>query len=179
MSSQAKLSKVDPSAIDTESIKQTTLKYLESQYGVSTTGMDSRFYADLSQASGREAIPPSEADLAEIRAMALDYIEGWYEGDVVRVERSLHPDLARRIVLTDPTHGVDRLDQISAMGMVQLTRCCFGNVPEAQQQKDITILDVFGNAASLKVEANDWIDYIHAAKFNGKWVIINILWELK
>ena len=179
MSNQSKRLKADPSVVDTESIKQTTLKYLESQYGVSTTGMNSRFYAGLPRESDRETVAPSETDLAEIRTMALDYIEGWYEGDVARVERSLHPDLARRIVLTDPTHGVDRLDQISAMGMVQLTRCCFGNVPEDEQQKDITILDVFGDAASLKVEANDWVDYIHAAKFNGRWVIINILWELK
>ena len=25
----------------------------------------------------------------------------------------------------------------------------------------------------------DWIDYMHIGKFNGKWVIINVLWEHK
>jgi hypothetical protein len=25
----------------------------------------------------------------------------------------------------------------------------------------------------------DWVDYMHIAKFNGKWVIVNVLWELK
>jgi hypothetical protein len=45
------------------------------------------------------------------------------------------------------------------------------------QQKDVTILDVFGNTASVRVVAADWIDYLHVAKFNGRWVIV--LWELK
>jgi hypothetical protein len=25
----------------------------------------------------------------------------------------------------------------------------------------------------------DSIDYMHIAKFNGRWVMINVLWELK
>ena len=41
------------------------------------------------------------ADSAAIRATALDYIEGWYEGNAERMERALHPELAKRIVNTD------------------------------------------------------------------------------
>jgi hypothetical protein len=26
---------------------------------------------------------------------------------------------------------------------------------------------------------SDWIDYMHIAKFNGRWVIVNVLWEMK
>ena len=40
--------------------------------------------------------------LAAIRATALDYIEGWYAGDAARMERALHPELAKRICETDP-----------------------------------------------------------------------------
>jgi len=47
-------------------------------------------------------------------------------------------------------------------------------VSEAEQ-KDVTILDVFENAASVKVIASDWVDYLHVAKFNGRWVIVNVL----
>jgi hypothetical protein len=25
----------------------------------------------------------------------------------------------------------------------------------------------------------DWIDYMHMAKSNGRWVIVNVLWEMK
>src|SRR5262249_48228671 len=44
----------------------------------------------------------SEADLAAIKQTALDYIEGYYEGNAERMERALHPELAKRIVRTDP-----------------------------------------------------------------------------
>lgn len=122
----------------------------------------------------------SEADRAAIKQTALDYIEGWYEGNAERMERALHPDLAKRIVHTDPKSGRSRLDQMSAMGLVQGVRRGGGkDTPKEKQQKDVTILDVYENAASVKIVASDWIDYLHLAKSNGRWVIVNVLWELK
>ena len=118
-------------------------------------------------------------DAAAIKQTALDYIEGWYEGNPERMERALHPELAKRIVRTN-AEGMSRLDQMSAMSLVLGTRRGGGkNTPPDKQQKDVTILDVFENAASVKVVASDWIDYLHVAKFNGRWVIVNVLWELK
>lgn len=121
----------------------------------------------------------ASADQAAIKQTALDYVEGWYEGNSERMERALHPDLAKRIVRTNP-QGRSRLDQMSAMSLVQGTRHGGGKeTPKDKQQKDVTILDVFENAASVKLVASDWIDYLHVAKFNGRWVIVNVLWELK
>jgi hypothetical protein len=120
-----------------------------------------------------------DADRAAIKQTALDYIEGWYEGNAERMERALHPDLAKRIILTDKT-GKSRFNHMSAMTLVQSTRTGYGKkTPPDKQQKDVTILDLFGNTASVKIVATDWIDYLHVAKFNGKWVIINVLWEYK
>lgn len=51
--------------------------------------------------------------------------------------------------------------------------------PTEQQLKEITILDVFENAAVVKIVATDWIDYLQLAKWNGRWMIINVLWEGK
>lgn len=122
---------------------------------------------------------PSDADKAGITAAALDYIEGWYEGNPDRMERALHPDLAKRIVHTNP-EGRSSLGQMSAMTLVQSVKRGGGkDTPKEKQQKDVTILDVYGNTASVKVVASDWIDYLHIAKFNGRWVIVNVLWELK
>jgi hypothetical protein len=133
-------------------------------------------------ARGAEAqtINASAADQAAIKQTALDYIEGWYEGNAERMERALHPELAKRIARTNPQNGQSRLDQMSALSLIQGTRRGGGkNTPEQHRQKDVTILDVFQNAASVKVVASDWIDYLHVAKFNGRWVIVNVLWELK
>jgi len=121
----------------------------------------------------------SDADREAIKQTALDYIEGWYEGNPERMERALHPDLAKRIVMTNP-QGWSQLQQMSAMGLVQGVKRGGGkNTPKEKQQKDVTILDVFNNAACVKVVASDWIDYLHVAKWNGRWVIVNVLWELK
>jgi hypothetical protein len=119
------------------------------------------------------------ADSAAIRATALDYIEGWYEGNADRMARAVHPELAKRIVRTDE-QGRSRIDFQSAMTLVNGTRAGGGTrTPKERQQKDVTILDIYQNASSVKVVASDWIDYLHVAKYNGQWRIVNVLWELK
>ena len=121
----------------------------------------------------------SDADKSAITQTALDYLEGWYAADAERMGRSLHPELAKRIMRTN-AQGQSRLEQMGAMTLVQYTRRGGGkNTPKDKQQKDVTILDVFENAASVKAVATDWIDYLHVAKSNGKWVIVNVLWEMK
>lgn len=121
----------------------------------------------------------STSDAELIKQAALDYIEGWYEGNGERMERALHPELAKRIAQRD-ARGRSNLGQQSAMTLVQNTRMGGGkNTPKEKQQKDVTVLDIFGNAASAKIIASDWIDYLHLAKWNGRWVIVNVLWELK
>jgi hypothetical protein len=131
-------------------------------------------------ASGIQAqtvVPDAEKEA--IRQTVLDYIEGWYEGDAERLERALHPNLAKRRAVTNDK-GQSRLDELSAMSMVQAARGGSGKkTPKEKQQKDITILDLFGNTASVKVVMTGWIDYMHLAKWNGKWVIVNVLWDLK
>src|SRR5688500_8446302 len=117
------------------------------------------------------------ADSAAIKATALDYIEGWYQGNAERMERAVHPDLAKRIINQDQ-RGRSVLGHQSAMTLVQNTRRGGGKeTPAAQVRTDVRILDVFGNTASVRVDAGTWIDYMHIAKWNGRWVIINVLWE--
>ena len=114
-----------------------------------------------------------------IKRTALNYAEGWYEGDADKMESALSTDLAKRIVRTNP-QGQSMVSQMTALALVQGTRGGFGKqTAKADQQKDVTILDVTGNAATVKLEMHDWVDYMHIGKVNGKWVIINVLWEMK
>ena len=131
------------------------------------------------QEKALDKAPAATSDAEQIKQTALDYIEGFYEADAARMERSLHPELAKRIVNRDD-RGRSIFNHMGAMRLVQLTRVSSGkNIPKEKQQKDVTVLDIFGNAASAKVVAAGWIDYLHLAKWNGKWVIINVLWENK
>ena len=122
----------------------------------------------------------STDDVAAIKATALNYIEGWYEGDAARMESALHPELAKRMILTDPKTGRSQFNHMGAMQLVQNTRRGGGSkTPKDQQTKEITILDRYNNAAVVKIVASGWIDYLEEAKVNGEWKIINVLWELK
>ena len=126
------------------------------------------------------AQPNLSDDNESIKKTALDYIEGWYAGDAARMERALHPELAKRMISTDPKTGRSQFNHMGAMTLVQRTRDGGGKkTPQDRQLKEITILDRYNNAAVVKIVASDWIDYLEVAKFNGEWTIINVLWELK
>jgi hypothetical protein len=124
-------------------------------------------------------MPTPPTDRAAIEQTARDYIEGFYTGDTARMERALHPELAKRIVRPDPASGRSQLVEMSAMTLVQITGARAARpTPDPERQRNITVLDVFENAASVKVVAGGWIDYLHVVRWNGRWVI-NVLWEMK
>jgi len=119
------------------------------------------------------------ADSAAIRATAHDYIDGWWTGDAERMERALHGKLAKRMVFTDSS-GHSRLSDMTAMELVQNVRAGGGtHTPKPEQKSEVTILDLFRNAAIVKVDAGAWIDYLQESRWNGRWVIVNVLWELR
>lgn len=114
-----------------------------------------------------------------IKKTALNYVEGWYDADVARMEKALHPDLAKRVLMLDPRSGKGRVEHMSAMTLVQATRARSGNpTPPDQRTARVTVLDVYGNTASVRADMHDWIDYMHMVKIGGEWKIVNVLWEL-
>ena len=126
---------------------------------------------------GLAAPAAAPTDEEAIRATALDYIEGWYAGDAARMERSLDPELAKRIFLRGPD-GTTRLEQMSALTLINRTRDGRGR-SDPHPRTDVRILDRFENMASVRVDASRWVDYLHMAKVEGRWRIINVLWELR
>jgi len=115
------------------------------------------------------------ADSTAIKETAFNYIEGWYEGNAERMAKSLHPKLAKRAVFAD-----DKFNHQTAEILINSTEKGGGkNTPKEQQQKDVTILDVFEGSAVVKVVASDWIDYLQIAKLKDQWLIVNVLWEIK
>ena len=94
----------------------------------------------------------SSADSAGIRSTALDYAEGWYTGDADRMARALHPELVKRILVTDTATGRAFVQTMGASALVNGARHGYGKgTPPERQLKDVHILDVFGNAAVAKV----------------------------
>jgi hypothetical protein len=117
----------------------------------------------------------SAVDSAAIRATALDYIDGWYTNNPARMERALHPHLAKRLVWSDST-GKSHLVDLTALELIQGTKA-HPPVPASERRDDVTILSTFGNAAMVRIEATEWVDFLQVIKWNGSWKIINVVWE--
>jgi len=115
-----------------------------------------------------------------IKQKVRNYIEAWYQGNAEKGEKSLHPELAKRIVRANPETGRDYIEDMGASRLADRWRSGDGkSTPMDKRQVTITLLDGYGEMASVKLETSAWVDYMHLAKFNGEWVIVNILWELK
>ena len=121
------------------------------------------------------ALAQTAADSSAIKATAHNYIDGYYEGNAERMELALHADLAKRIV--SPRGGRDEVQHMTAAQLIQITGMGGGSkTPISQRRNEMRILDIFGNAAVVRVDASDWVDYLQVAKVDDKWVIINVLW---
>jgi hypothetical protein len=121
----------------------------------------------------------SAADSAGIRQAALDYIEGWYSSDSSRMTRALHPELVKQI------QNVDRAGRawIQTQGASQLVRNTANGggreTPAADRKTEVQILDIFRTAASVRIDAGPWIDYLHLVKWQGRWMILQVLWATR
>ena len=125
------------------------------------------------------AQPSQSADEKEaVRQAALDYVEGIYNVDPSRIERSVHPDLAKRgyYIKRGTTEYVS--EPMTFQQLIEVARNWnkSGKLPK-DAPKEITIFDVLDQTASVKLVAAWGVDYMHLAKYNGKWMIVNILWQ--
>lgn len=125
------------------------------------------------------AAAQASADSAAIKEAALNYIEGWYEANADRMAKAVHGELAKRIVMRDTSLRHEFVRDMGATELVEGTRRGGGrSTPADRRRRDVTILDIsYGKAASVKVVASTWVDYLHVAKVDGQWKIVNVLWE--
>ena len=124
---------------------------------------------------------PTPEDIDGITEASRDYAEGWFTADGERMRRCLHPDLVKRTLMRDPQRGTWELRRPSdAQMVVSFTQEGGGSdAPESERTYEITILDVFRHIATVKVLSHPNMDYLHIAKINDQWLIVNVLWELR
>ena len=119
----------------------------------------------------------SEEEGAAITQTALNYMEGWYQGDAKRMRASLHPKLAKRSL--QQGHGRRKaLRLTSASDMLAYTKSGYGQGLWRKDLKvEVIVLDVFNDIASVKVVTPHYYEYLHLAKTDEEWVIVNTLYE--
>jgi hypothetical protein len=120
----------------------------------------------------------SDPETAGIIATARNYIDGFAQGDSVRMRNALHADLAKRLI----TGKVESPQHQTADILTRMTgsRAGRGAQPGAQIAADsIKILDRYKDIAMVRIGADRWVDYLHMGKFGGEWKIINVAWQLR
>ena len=122
---------------------------------------------------------PVDADREAVRQAVLDYVEGIYNVEPARIERSVHPNLAKLGFYRPPAEVAYRPG--SKMAFQQLVEIAKTYNKAGKLRKDapkeIAIFDVLDQTATVKLTAEWGIDYMHLAKIDGKWMIINVLWQ--
>ena len=110
-----------------------------------------------------------------IRRTVLDYIKGIEEGDPTSIERSTHPDLKARGLLV-AEEGAQNLIPLTFAELLELRNASrqMGNMPQAART-DMLIFDLGDRIATVKLTAWWGTDYLHLAKDQEHWIIVNLL----
>lgn len=123
----------------------------------------------------------SDKDMQGVKEAVLDYAEAIYEAKPERISRSVDVTLRK--------YGYWRPDDSkeyragSEMNFKQLYSLAERwNVDGAQvdaktARKEVSVLDMLDKTASAKLVASWGVDYFHLAKEDGKWKIINVIWQ--
>ena len=114
---------------------------------------------------------------ASYEQAVLDYVEALYEADSARIEKSVHRDLFKLGFERDKD-GAYKPYRMTYQELYDLAGRWnkTGRIPK-NSKKEIVVYDVADQTASAKLTAMWGIDYLHLAKFDGKWMITDILWQ--
>jgi hypothetical protein len=121
----------------------------------------------------------TEQDRQEVTRAMLDYIEGFYEGDTMKLRRSVADSSVKYGYWKDDKSGRYAGEAMSHKEMMDYAV----GVKAKNRQRKLTplektqIFEIQESVASGKVTAWWGIDYILLEKINGKWMIRMVLWQ--
>lgn len=127
--------------------------------------------------AGAEA--QSDADRKAVEEAVLDYVEGIYLVQPERIERSVHKDLRKLGYWREDSSSEYQLAPMTYQQLYDLAARwnAKGQVDPETAPKEIVILDVLDQTASAKLTAAWGVDYFQLGKYDGKWMIVNVLWQ--
>ena len=123
--------------------------------------------------------PQQPNDRDAVRRAALDYLEGFYEGDSTKLMRSIRTEVFKYgfYIPRDSTRYAG--EQMKWPEFLDFARNVkkSGRVRPATDPKEVQIFEVLDQTASVKVTAYWGVDYLLLAKYDGKWMISHVLWQ--
>lgn len=122
--------------------------------------------------------PADSPDSLAVRAAVEDYVEGIYTADVARVARCVHPTLAKRGFWRERGQG-DYIDEPMTYAQLLETAATWNKERRsmAHAARTITVFDVLDQIATARLVAHWGVDYLQLARIDGRWQIVNVLWQ--
>jgi len=134
--------------------------------------------AITSGARAQAAPRATPADRDSVRRAALNYIEGFYEGDTAKLVRSLRPELSKYGFWRDSTQKYQGEPMSFQQAIDYAKRVKARNRPvPASWPKEVAIFEVLPHTAAAKVTAWWGTDYLLLGKYDGRWMISHVMWE--
>ena len=122
------------------------------------------------------AAESSADDRAAVVRTALDYFEGWFDGDAARIERALHPELAKRS-LGQGSSDPERLATLTALQMVEGTARGEGQREDPGDRRiEVEVEHLHGTIANATVRSAVYVEYLQLVHTRHGWKIVNALW---
>lgn len=116
-------------------------------------------------------------DAAAIRGCLLDYYEGWFDADPERMDRALHPGLAKHAIGQDKDRS-QTLDVDTRDSMVEYTRQGWGRRRDVPDRAiEIDVLGVSGDIACAAVHSAVYVEYVLLARTVDGWKITAAIWR--
>ena len=131
---------------------------------------------------GSPNIQDYDADRAGVRRAVLDYVEGFYEGDTLKLSRSIWPEVYKfgywipRDSSASGAYVGEQMTWPEFHAYANRIRTS-GRTAPPTASKEITIFDVLDQTASAKLVAFWGVDYLLLAKQHGRWMITHVLWQ--
>jgi len=125
-------------------------------------------------------VAQSNSDRDGVRHALLNYIEGFYEGDTVKLIESLKPGLYKIGYWKNKTTGAYDFDgQMTYTQAIAYARNTLlkKNFAKPDAPKKVEVLDISEYTACGKVYAWWGIDYVLLSREEKKWMIEQVLWE--
>jgi len=119
-------------------------------------------------------------DKEKIGKACLNYIEGFYEGDTVKLIAALKPSLYKIGYWQNNKTGIYEFDgQMTWRQALDYAKGVMAkkNFAKADAPKKVEVLDIMNSIASAKVTAWWGVDYILLSKQGDQWMIEQVLWE--
>jgi hypothetical protein len=115
-------------------------------------------------------------DRAAVRQAALDYLNGVYDSKPELIERSVARDLTKHGFMRqkDGTYSRARMTYDE---LINVARQWNADRKRDLSIREVTVGEVFDQTATAMVRANWGLDFMQLAKIDGRWQIVNIVWQ--